>query len=125
MFIGVAPSFGYPSEDQAKAYCYAFRLAVSSATGLLFLMHLITIACVYLIFNNNSRGSFVHERLDFETAALEYALSRNNSIVSRQGSTTGGVFNGGGMLSNPVKAVDNPIAPGPYMPPSFSQETKK
>lgn len=77
-------NFGYPDEYQAEQYCIGFRLAMGSATGLLTMMHLISLSCAYLVMNNKKRGSFVHEQLDFETAALEYALSRNNSTTGSQ-----------------------------------------
>jgi hypothetical protein len=84
-------------------------------------MHLISVACFYVAHNNGHRGSFVHEQLDFETAALEYALSRQNSVqpggggngfLSRASSMTAGIFGGANANANApaaIGAVANPI----------------
>lgn len=90
-------------------------------------MHCIAFACGYVVVSNQKRGSFVHEQLDFETAALEYALSRNNSTtggaaVPRANSITA-FFGMAGSSTQPISSTTNPLAPpssapaAPYAPP--------
>lgn len=69
----VTSTFGYPDIDEAKQYCYSFRLALASSTGLFACMHFLAIACYFMYTQNNDRDSLVHEVIDFEAAIKELA----------------------------------------------------
>ena len=58
--------FGYPNEDEAKAYCSSFRMAMAGNFGLFITVHLIVIAS-YFTFQHNekiNRASLVIEAFD-------------------------------------------------------------
>jgi hypothetical protein len=83
MIIANAAAFGYPNDSEAKIYCNAFRLALGSATGFFIMMHFITIACYYMITQNEHRNSFVHDEIDFDAIARDLEVARKSQDMTR------------------------------------------
>ncbi len=56
-------TFGYPDDNQAQAYCSAFRMSIIAITLMAVAMHGIAIACAVCLTNNarDGRESLVHE----------------------------------------------------------------
>jgi len=72
--------FGYPSEDQAKLYCQAFRFSLAGITGMFILMHLVFISSFYCFYKNSHRASFDsdHNKTDLDGAGNQ---SNNQTLT--------------------------------------------
>lgn len=70
LFTANTATFGYPNEDEAFAYCQAFRMSLIAITLMAFAMHGIAVACAVCLANNFKAGrdSLVHEVYDFNAA---------------------------------------------------------
>ena len=80
--------FGYPDENQAGAYCSAFRMSLIAITLMAFSMHGIAIACAVCLANNQREGrnSLVHEVYDFDAAtAFHDVASARSSFAAPNG----------------------------------------
>lgn len=92
-FIATTAAFGYPNDNEAQIYCNSFRLALASATGFFFINHLITIACYYMVTQNEHRSSFVHDEIDFDAVARDLEIARKSGDAVRGGAEPAGTAN--------------------------------
>lgn len=114
-FLETTPqNYGYPSEEQAKNYCYAVRLSLGSSLIVFFLLHLLSIAC-YLAYATNSlegRESFIHEQIDFESVINE---SRRNSLARKSSDMPGRTMSLTPGINNRTEDMNNPLYQGRAM----------
>lgn len=83
--------FGYPNEDEAKAYCTSFRIAMAGNLGLFVTVHLIVLASYFTFQKNENRSSLVIEAFDpslYDIPAdvgLSAGFKANGSFSSKSG----------------------------------------
>jgi len=81
-FLGAQTGFfGYPDENQAKFYCQMFRVALVGYTGLVVVMHLITVACYVTANANAHRMSEVFEPLEHTQRRLSEKAAPTSAAV--------------------------------------------
>lgn len=56
--------FGYPSDDQARAYCSSFKSSIAGTTGVVVAMHILCYLCMRTYVSNQHADSSIFEPLD-------------------------------------------------------------
>mmetsp|Transcript_10668 Transcript_10668/g.16164 ORF Transcript_10668/g.16164 Transcript_10668/m.16164 type:complete len:520 (+) Transcript_10668:82-1641(+) len=72
-------TFGYPTENQAEAYCTSFRVSLASATGLIVCMHIMMVLAGSTYNDNQHRASAIFEPLD----PVGTTVIRNSLVQSK------------------------------------------
>jgi hypothetical protein len=62
-------------------------LALASSTGFFITLHFVTVACYYMITQNDHRDSFQHDEIDFDAIAKDLDLNRKSKDVKGRGET--------------------------------------